>query len=107
LNSTGRNGGHLTASAILGTKTRAEKFSTAEAIRAIKLELKSVKDLLDLIHSHDWKDDVDLVEGGNVHIYDDHKEQARQMDQLQFANSLGLDLSGIHWLDKQAAVQVR
>ncbi|EFP90064.2 uncharacterized protein PGTG_15912 [Puccinia graminis f. sp. tritici CRL 75-36-700-3] len=102
---TGRNGGHLTASAILGTKTRAEKFSAAEAIRAVKLELKSVKDLLDLIHSHDWKDDVDLVEGGNVHIYNDHKEQAQQMDQLQFANSLGLDLSGIHWLDKQAAVQ--
>ncbi|WAQ88029.1 hypothetical protein PtA15_9A154 [Puccinia triticina] len=102
---TGRNGGHLTASAILATKTRSEKFSAAEAIRAVKLELKSVKDLLDLIHSNCWKDDVDLVQGGNVHIFDNHKEQAQQMDELEFANSLGLDLSGLHWLDRKAAVQ--
>ncbi|POW06969.1 hypothetical protein PSHT_10129 [Puccinia striiformis] len=84
---TGRNGGHLTASAILGTKARSKKFSTEEAIRAVKLEEKSVKDILDLVHKHNWKN------------------QTRQMEELQFAHSVGLDLTGLKWLDKEEAIR--
>ncbi|POW06973.1 hypothetical protein PSHT_10131 [Puccinia striiformis] len=102
---TGRNGGHLTASAILGTKTRSKKFSTEEAIRAVKLEEKSVKDILDLVHKHNWKNQVDLVEGGNVHIFDNYTQQTRQMEELQFAHSVGLDLTGLKWLDKEEAIR--
>lgn len=102
---TGRNGGHLVASAILGAKSISERFSASEAVRAVKLEEKSVEDLLQLIEKNHWAQDVDLVRGGNVHVYDTYQEQARQMSQLEYANSLGLDLSGLCWLDRETAIK--
>ncbi|KAG0149115.1 hypothetical protein CROQUDRAFT_721215 [Cronartium quercuum f. sp. fusiforme G11] len=100
---TGRNGGHLISSAFLGFKSLSERFSQEEALRAVKLEEKSIADTLEMLKNEAWTDAVDLVEGGNVHLFSTEQEKEALSEEIDAAKKAGCDVSHIEWITPQAA----
>jgi hypothetical protein len=96
----GRNGGHFVPNRFLHLTRTATRFGLEEAKRTIDLESYDSKFILDLIDSHEWAEEIDLVGAGKtVLLFTEAEKQVYQAD-FKLATQSKLNLDDIEWLDK-------
>lgn len=97
----------MVSSAILAFKSLSRRFSQEEALRAVKLEEKSVSDTLEMLKDQAWRDDVDLVQGSNVHLFSTENEMQVLVEEIDAAKDAGCNVAHVEWLSPEAANEVR
>ncbi|SCV74506.1 BQ2448_7535 [Microbotryum intermedium] len=88
---TARNGGHLTALPLLHFTSLREAYGLAETLRMIEHERRSIALIVEMCKAQGWEQDVDLVKGGNVHLFDHKDEMDAVRASLKEARDNGVD----------------
>ncbi|ORY73644.1 FAD dependent oxidoreductase-domain-containing protein [Leucosporidium creatinivorum] len=97
---TGRNGGHVTSLPVLQFGAITSLYGGEEAKRAVELEDRAVEFFVETCKQEGWEREVDLVQGGNIHLFDDEASAEAVKSELKAAEKAGIDVSKITWLSK-------
>ncbi|SCZ99540.1 BZ3500_MvSof-1268-A1-R1_Chr3-1g06079 [Microbotryum saponariae] len=96
---TTRNGGHLTGLPLLHFSDWRKLVGVQDAKRMVRLEASSIELIKGLCKREGWGEEVDLVEGGNVHLFDTVEEMESVRNSLDEARRCGLEVgSEYKWL---------
>ena len=77
-----------------------------DALRHVELEKRSVDFVLKMIKENSWQDDVDLVEGGAIHLIRSEQEHALLVREVEAARKAGIDVSQYEFLDEKTCSEV-
>lgn len=104
----GRNGGHLTPVVFLDFASRlaSSNGNATEAEKNYLLESRTVAEILRLIITRDWSEDVDLVSGGHIVLMVTPEEEEGVKKDWEEAKKAGLNLEGVAWIGKDEMHEV-
>jgi hypothetical protein len=95
----GRNGGHLTPYAFQHFRAKEAALGSEEAKKGILLEHYTVDALLKIIRENGLEDQVDLVSGGHLSLYETRLlERVARRDYFG-SRDAGVNVSAIEWLN--------
>ena len=81
-------------------------YGKENAKKSYALEDYVMSSIVDIIHSHGWTDEVDLVHGGHITVFNEDEEERKALMDYEDAQQGGLNLDGIELLDRQTMLQV-
>ncbi|KDE07171.1 hypothetical protein MVLG_02572 [Microbotryum lychnidis-dioicae p1A1 Lamole] len=104
---TSRNGGHLTGLPLLHFSNWRKMVGIQDTKRMVRLEASSIELIKGLCRREGWGEEVDLVEGGNVHLFDTVEEMESVRNSLDEARRCGLEVgSEYQWLTAEEVHQL-
>lgn len=89
-----------------GFKLREQLYGKEDAKKSYALEDYVVSSIVDIIHSHGWTDQVDLVHGGHITVFNEDEEERKALVDYEDAQRGGLNLDDIEFLDRQTMLRV-
>jgi len=89
-----------------GFKLREQLYGKEDAKKSYALEDYVVSSIVDIIHSHGWTDQVDLVHGGHITVSNEDEEERKALVDYEDAQRGGLNLDDIEFLDRQTMLRV-
>lgn len=98
--------GHCTAFLPAAFDTMTKRDGLQDALRHIDLEQRSVDFVINTIKENNWEDDVDLAEGGAVHLIRTQEESDILLREVEAARKADVDVSKYHFLDRKQCSEV-